>query len=386
MRTATAKSGGGRFERSARRAAFALAGGFFAAIVLLGGGEEWRRVEGPRVWKFPADHGAHSAFRIEWWYFTGNLADPLGHKYGYELTFFRQGVRIDPADPGNPWSIRDLYLAHFAVTDAGLGVFRKASLLSRSGPGLAGARPDALDVWCLDWSAKMTGNVIHLNARRDGLSITLRLEPRKPVVLHGVNGLSRKGAGEGEASFYASITDLETAGTITPATGRAPVVVTGTSWFDHEFSSDMLAKDKAGWDWFSFHLSDGRDLMVYFMRRADGTADDASAGTLVEPNGEARPLARSDIRMTILDRWRSPSSGGNYPGRWRLEIPAAGIDLVIAPLLADQELVAAGLPDLVYWEGAVAADGSSRGRPVRAEGYVELTGYAGDLKAIFDRK
>jgi predicted secreted hydrolase len=355
------------------------------AWALFGQGGEWRRAAGPRAWKFPEDHGAHPAFKTEWWYFTGNLTDGAGARYGYELTFFRQGVRIDPADPGNPWSVRDVYLAHFAVTDGGRGVFRTESSLSRSGPGLAGARTDALDVWCLDWSAKMTGSAVQLNARRNGAGISLRLEPRKPVVLHGVNGLSRKGPEAGESSYYVSFTDCGTSGAITPANGRAPIEVTGTSWFDHEFSSNMLAKDQAGWDWVSLHLSDGRDLMVYLIRRADGAADNVS-GTLVEPGGATRSLARADISLTTLDRWRSPKSGGDYPSRWRLVIPGAGIDLVITPLLADQELVGAGLPNLVYWEGAVAAEGASNGRPIRAEGYVELTGYAGDLKAIFNHK
>jgi predicted secreted hydrolase len=145
----------------------------------------------------------------------------------------------------------------------------------------------------------------------------------------------------------------------------------------------MLAADQAGWDWFSLHLSDGRDLMLYLMRRTDGSAVSVSSGTLVDRDGAARHLSPADFRVTVLGRWLSPKSGGNYPGRWRVEIPGAGIDLAVAPLLAGQELVAAGLPDLVYWEGAVAGEGISADRAVKAEGYVELTGYAGDLRSIF---
>lgn len=352
------------------------------AAVLLSQSGEWQRAVQPRAWKFPGDYGSHPGFRTEWWYFTGNLADTAGAKYGYELTFFRQGVEFTPKNAGNPWSVRDLFLAHFTITDVSRGSFRAEDILSRSGPGLAGARTGQMDVWLLDWSARMREGEILLSAHKNGLEISLRLKPRKPVVLHGLNGLSQKGAAEGVASYYASLTDLETHGTISFANNAAPITVVGTSWFDHEFSSDILAKDQVGWDWFSLHLSDGRDLMIYFMRRADGSVEASSSGTLIERVGAARHLARDEIALDILDRWRSPKSGGNYPSRWRIKIPTAGIDIALKPLLADQELVAAGLPGLVYWEGAVAGEGISAGHKITAEGYVELTGYAGNLGSI----
>jgi len=370
-------------ERLARGAAVVLACAVLAAAGSAVSEDGWLRADRPHIWKFPEDDGSHPAFRTEWWYFTGNLSDAAGARYGYELTFFRQGVRFASADPGNPWSIRDLYLAHFAITDVSRSAFRAVDLMSRSGPGLAGASTERLDVWLMDWSARSGEEGIRLAARKAGLELALRLKPRKPVVLHGTNGLSRKGEAEGEASYYASLTDLETSGRITMGSGRPSVEVSGTSWFDHEFSSNMLAEDQAGWDWFSLHLSDGRDLMLYLMRRADGSVEGVSSGTLVDREGGSRHLSKADFRVTVLDRWRSMKSGGIYPSRWRIEIPKAGLDLVLAPLLADQELVAAGLPDLVYWEGAVAGEGGAGGRAVKAEGYAELTGYSGDLRSAF---
>ncbi|MDP2914401.1 MAG: lipocalin-like domain-containing protein [Candidatus Aminicenantes bacterium] len=354
------------------------------AAVLLSQSGEWQRAVQPRAWKFPEDHGSHPSFRTEWWYFTGNLADAAGAKVGYELTFFRQGVQFTPKNAENPWSVRDLFLAHFTVTDVSRGGFRAEDLLSRSGPGLAGARTGQMDVWLLDWSAKMENGVIDLSARKNALELRLQLKPRKPVVLHGANGLSQKGPAAGEASYYASLTDLETHGTISLAQNAAPIAVSGTSWFDHEFSSNMLAKDQVGWDWFGLHLSDGRDLMIYVMRRADGSVEAASSGTLVERAGAARHLVRAEIVLDVLDHRPSSRSGGNYPSRWRIKIPTAGIDIAVTPLLADQELVAAGLPGLVYWEGAVAGEGISAGHKITAEGYVELTGYAGDLRSIMN--
>ncbi len=355
--------------------------------------DAWRTADGPRTWKFPEDHGAHLAYKTEWWYFTGNLAGPAGEKYGYELTFFRNGVRTAPSAPANPWSVRDLFLAHFTLTDVAAGAFRAEDVLSRSGPGLAGARAENLDVWIGDWSARMKDGTISLRARRQGLELALELTPRKPVVLHGRGGLSRKGPGEGQASYYSSLTDLETKGIISFGGGDERRAVSGRSWFDHEFGSGLLAEDQIGWDWFGLHLSDGRDLMIYLLRRKDGSIEGASAGTLVAPDGSARPLAlRADrergddqieFSVTALDRWRSPRSGGTYPSRWRIAIPSEEIDLWVAPLAAGQELLPATLPNLIYWEGAVAGTGTVRGRPASCEGYAELTGYAGSLRGIF---
>jgi predicted secreted hydrolase len=233
-------------------------------------GEEWRQAVGPWSWSFPRDHGAHPEFRTEWWYFTGNLRDGAGNRYGYQLTFFRQGVRLKPPNPGNPWSLRDLYLAHFAVTDVSNGSFRFAEQVTRSGPGLSGAAADGMNVWNLGWSAKMKGDTIHLQAAHEGMALSLALKPRKPLTLQGEKGLSRKGPAEGQASYYYSFTDLATTGTIKTPDMQMPVAVAGVSWFDQEFGSNVLSRDQLGWDWFSIHFSDGRDLMLFsFVKRTE---------------------------------------------------------------------------------------------------------------------
>lgn len=366
---------------------------FLALAAMAAGLETWRKADGPRTWKFPEDHGAHPAYKTEWWYFTGNLAGPAGEKYGYELTFFRNGVRTAPSAPANSWSVRDLYMGHFTLTDVTAGTFRSEDVLSRSGPGLAGARTENLDVWIGDWSARMKDGTISLRARRHGLELALEAAPRKPAVLHGPGGLNRKGPAEGQASYYSSLTDLETRGTLTFGDGVRRTV-SGRSWFDHEFGTGLLAEDQIGWDWFGLHLSDGRDLMIYLLRRKDGSTEAASTGTLVAADGSTQLLTfRADRKrgqdpiiessVTVLDRWHSPRSGGIYPSRWRITIPAEGIDLVVVPLVAGQELLPATLPNLIYWEGAVAGTGTIRGRPAACEGYAELTGYAGSFRGIF---
>ena len=345
--------------------------------------DDWQQAIGERSWSFPRDHGAHPEFRTEWWYFTGNLLDGAGNRYGYQLTFFRQGVRLIPADPKNPWSLRDLYLAHFTVTDVSNDKFLFAEQVTRSGPGISGAAAYGMNVWNLGWSAKMKGDAIHLRAAHEGTELSLELKPRKPLILQGDRGLSRKGSGYGQASYYYSFTDLATRGTIRTADSQMPVTVKGVSWFDQEFGSNVLSRDQVGWDWFSIHLSDGRDLMLFFLRKKDRTVEEESSGTLVEPDGKSRYLKLDEIQLEALGTWKSPRSGGAYPDRWRIRISAAGIDLQIAPLVADQELNTSGSTRVTYWEGAVSGKGTSAARQITCEGYVEMTGYAGSLGGVF---
>jgi predicted secreted hydrolase len=343
----------------------------------------WKEAEEPRRWSFPKDHGAHPEYRTEWWYFTGNLADEKGNRYGYQLTFFRQGIRTEPADRGNPWSVRDLYLAHFSISDVSQKRFTYDERVSRTGPGLAGASTEGLHVRLLDWSATQKGETISLRATNPSMEIVLELTPRKSVVLHGDQGLSRKGDREGQASYYTSYTDLATTGMLKPAGSAALLKVAGVSWFDHEFGSNQLTPEQEGWDWFSLHLSNGQELMLYLMRRTNGTVEPSSSGTLVGPEGKSTHIPLAGMNLQVLEQWKSPGSGAVYPSRWRISIPSAGIELTVSPLLADQELRTEASTGITYWEGAVDGQGLSRGRKVTCQGYVELTGYAGSMGGLF---
>ena len=227
----------------------------------------------------------------------------------------------------------------------------------------------------------MKDSGIVLEARDDGMEIQLRLIPRKPPVIHGVNGISVKGADPGQASYYVSLTDLDTRGTL--KLGSSSFAVRGASWFDQEFGSNQLTSEQQGWDWFSLHVGDGKDLMIYLLRLRDGTVEPASSGTLIMSDGSARHLKRSDFTISVLDHWKSPRSGGEYPSRWKIQVPSAGIDLTILPRIPNQELITPGSTGITYWEGAVSGKGLSGGRPVFCEGYVELTGYAASLGGLF---
>jgi len=343
----------------------------------------WQLALEPRAWNFPRDHGAHPEYRTEWWYFTGNLKDQSGNKYGYQLTFFRQGLRFTTAERANQWSMRDVYIAHFTITDVTKNTFTMDERMSRAGPGLADALTENLKVWLFNWRANMQRNTILLEAQNTDMQLTLELTLQKPVVFHGDRGFSKKGAGRGQASYYTSFTDLKTTGSIKTRSSGARIQVNGTSWFDHEFGSAQLAQDQEGWDWFGLHLSDGRELMIYLLRKTDKTLNVESSGTIVEPDGTSQHLKLSDISVAMLDTWKSSRSGGSYPCRWRITIPSEQIDITVAPLVADQELDTRQTTGIIYWEGAVAGQGTSAGRQVACEGYVELTGYAGSLGGIF---
>ena len=351
--------------------------GFGPSSVLFSGGdddtESYARALGPRKFSFPADHGPHDDYKTEWWYFTGNLDDPAGRQFGYELTFFRFALSPHLVPSGSAWRSNQLYMAHFALTDVENDRFRSFERFSREALGLAGANSDRLHVWLYDWSATFNQSTVFpltLHAATDGIAIDLTLNKGKPMVLNGQAGFSRKSKEAGQASYYYSFTRLPTAGTIR-IDGRT-VRVLGNSWMDREWSTSALSEEQAGWDWFALQLSDGRDLMFYRLRRKNGAVDPYSTGTLVNADGTAVPLPHDAVLIQERRQWRSPRTGALYPAEWLLSLPEYGIELVVEPLVSDQELDVS----FKYWEGAVDVRGTSKGKPVSGRGYVELTGYA----------
>lgn len=332
-------------------------------------------------YEFPRDHGSHDAFRTEWWYYTGHLQTAEGRRFGFELTFFRRAIAPDQVETRpSRWSVDQLYLAHLAVTDVTGQRFHFRDRISRAGLGKAGAATTRLRVWLDQWRAESSEHTDQhrLAAKADGVALSLTLNPAKPLVVHGERGISKKGAGIGQASHYYSFTNLTTAGSVT--IGTETYRVSGTSWMDHEFGSADLGADLAGWDWFSIQLADKRELMVYRLRHADGSSDAASSGTLVLADGRTQHLSASDIQLTALDTWTSPTSKATYPHRWQVSIPSLELSLKLTPLLADQELRTTRSTRVTYWEGAVAVEGTERGQPIKGQGYVELTGYAERIK------
>lgn len=328
-------------------------------------------------YEFPRDHGSHDTFRTEWWYYTGNLSTKEGRRFGYQLTFFRRGmpaaqVKTQPSK----WSITQLYLAHFAISDLSKKEFHHAEKLSRAGLGKAGAEAERLRVWIDRWRAEMTQESNHhvLTASDGEIAIQFDLSPEKPPVLHGTSGISRKGADAGQASHYYSFTRMATTGILT--IGKDTFDVAGTSWMDHEFGSADLGKDLVGWDWFSLQLNDQTELMLYRLRRADGSADPVSSGTFIDREGETHHLRIGDVTLEPLTYWTSPESRGRYPQMWRLTIPSKQLSLELTPLMAEQELITSRSTQVTYWEGAIEVTGAANGTSIKGRGYMELTGYA----------
>ena len=330
------------------------------------------------VYAFPRDHGNHEQFQTEWWYFTGHVLGSDGRRFGYELTFFRRG--IDSSDAWNNlsiWSMRHLYLAHFALTDEQTDRFRVAEKMSRAGIHKAGSLADGLDVWIDRWSVKAMSpdhRQFRLQAKAQEFSINLVLESEKPPVIHGPNGVSYKGVEVDQTSHYYSLTRLETVGSI-EVDGES-MVVEGLSWMDHEFGSGDLADNLVGWDWFSLQLDNEHEIMAYGLRRADGSFDPVSSGTLVYPNGSSKALVLKDWQITVNQHWTSPATGARYPHHWSFSIPSKQIELTLSSLMSNQELITTHSTGVTYWEGAVDISGQWEGEDIHGQGYVELTGYA----------
>ena len=318
---------------------------------------------------FPRDHGSHPEYQTEWWYYTGHLRTDDGRRFGFEVTFFRVGVRPGIAK-GSEWDLEHMMPGHFAVTDVDGKAFRFYEKLNRGSKFTADAATGRLDVFNEAWRATTNPDGswrLVANEGKDALDLTLRT--RKAPAIHGENGVSVKAPAAGYASHYYSMTRLEATGTVNGAK------CSGQAWMDHEFGSSALRENQRGWDWFSIQLDNDAELMLYIIRKTDGSADVTSSGSLITSDGRVIHLRREQMRITATDRWKSPKSGATYPMGWRVEVPSLEVALTLEPLLRDQELVTRGSTRITYWEGAVDVTGSFSGVGVRGVGYVEMTGY-----------
>jgi len=368
-------------QKSAFRVKFWILASFllFLAVSLLASSFTYKLALPGRKFSFPQDHFSHPDFKTEWWYYTGHLETEGGKKYGYQVTFFRFGVRDrQGGEKENPALFTDLYMAHFAVSDKQERKFLFRERANRGYAGKAGASTDRYLVWNEDWRVEGRGESHFIEIKDRDAALRLRLTPLKPPVLHGDRGLSQKGEGEGRASYYYSLTRIKTEGDL-EINGKKERVH-GLSWMDHEFGSNQLREDQVGWDWFSIQLENKTEIMLYLIRRQDGFPDPYSSGTLVLDSGTIQHLALQDFRVEVLEKWKSPKSGGNYPMRWKVTIPAEALALEIVPSFPDQELDTRKSTKVTYWEGAVQVRGTYRKKPIQGLGYVEMTGYVGKLK------
>ncbi len=330
-------------------------------------GAEWREISPEDRVELPRDLYFQRDYRLQWWYFTGHLFDDSGREFGFELTFFAAGVQ--KRDYRSRFGTDTVYLTHAAVTDVSGGRYYHWSDADAGAYGFSGADSGRLSVWSDKASVKGTLETMHIRAGSGESGFDLVLTPKKPFVLQGRDGYSRKSEESPLiASLYFSFTDLATGGSL--RLGERVFSVRGKSWFDRELSSRGLAANESGWDWFALQLDDGRELMLYDLRKKDGSLDPFSAGMVMEKDGTSRQLNRDDFTVTVLKHYRSARTNIRYPSAWEITVPSASLHLLVTPLATDQEFTGAGLFGGAYWEGTCAVEGSAAGRA-----YVELTGY-----------
>lgn len=343
-------------------------------------------VTGPCDFSFPKDHGSHPGYRTEWWYYTGNLEAKDQRPYGFQLTFFRRQIRPLPKAAAeqpdqSAWRTPHIYLAHAAVSDIAGGRHLHAEDMARNALNMAGVSRNEgkTTIYLKNWSAVIEGKRHRLQAHTDRFGFDLSLSAKKPPVFHGRGGYSRKGSDPERASCYYSFTRLSARGTLT--VGGQSASVLGNAWMDHEFSTAPLEPDIIGWDWFSLQLSDETEMMIFLLRKPDGTAHAASSGTFVDRAGQTRHLSMEDFNITVRDTWRSSQSKAVYPAKWDITVLPLNMTLQLASRLADQEMITRASTGVTYWEGSVSVQGTRGRKPLKGTGYVELTGYARSFEA-----
>ena len=319
----------------------------------------------PRAFRFPYDHGSHPDFKTEWWYVTGNLRSTGGRRWGFQITIFRQGLMRTGARDENPWKATNLYLLNTAISDIKRDRFLYFRDLARAGPGICGAKIGILDVWMKTARMAMNKNMLYLSYKGSTFSLHLSCRPLLPPSLNGDQGLSRKGPRPCQATYYYSLPALKTEGTLQTPEGR--FVVSGISWFDHEFGTNQLAPDQAGWDWVSLHLSDGSHLMIYRIRKTNGNIEPASSATFIGPGGKPTCLYADQFQLVPLPSSESTIYGIRYSLKWQLEIFSLRLKLTLSPWMKTQAWPGNKKGGIPYWEGAINVKGLKDGNLITGE-------------------
>lgn len=320
------------------------------------------RVTPGRAFSFPADHGPHPEFRIEWWYVTANLRDASGNAYGAQWTLFRQALQ--PGKTFEGWATQQVWMGHAAVTRA--DTHRTAETLARGGVGQAGVETEPFRAWIDAWQMRAhdgfdakTVAPLELTASSAEFAYALRLTADRPLVLQGENGFSRKSERE-QASYYYSQPFLKVTGEVD--IDDKPVAIIGLAWMDREWSSQPLASDQSGWDWFALHFDGGEKLMLYRMRETSGRH--YASGNWISPEGKSTLLGTDEI--TMMPKATTEIAGRKIPTAWHVSIPRLNLAIDCAPLNPKSWMGTS----FAYWEGPISFAGSHRG-----VGYLELTGY-----------
>lgn len=317
--------------------------------------------------KIPDDFYYKNNYRVQWWYFTGQLFDLRGEEYGYELTFFV--IDVQKRRYKSKFGVNKLYISHFSLTDVNNRKFLYIEKIDSGIYNFSGAKDDKLSVWV--GQDRLEGNYdkFYIKAQNDNIKINLNLKPKKPLVLNGENSYSRKSEDSYLfSSIYFSYTNIEAEGFI--SINNVIKRVKGKSWFDREIFTRVLSHSQKGWDWFSIRLDNDCEIMLYLLRKRDGTVDRYSSGTIVYRDGTYRHLRLDEFNIKVLSYYKSKKTKTNYPSKWLISIPSERLFLKITPMVKDQEILAYTSINNHYWEGLCKVEESVTGRA-----YVELTGY-----------
>ena len=306
--------------------------------------------------EFPADHGAHPDYRIEWWYVTANLRGEDGRDYGVQWTLFRSALA--PGDDGTAWTTPQIWMGHMGVTTPERHFH--AERMARGGIGQAGVEAEPFRAWIDEWSMEgPTPSEVRLRAAGEQAAYDLTLAAQGPFVAQGERGYSVK-ASTGQASYYYSQPFYEVEGTLSLPSGE--VAVSGTGWMDREWSSQLLDEGQTGWDWFSLVFDTGERMMTFRLR--DEARGDHTRATWIAADGTPTPYEHGAVTLTPLATHEV--AGREVPVRWRVEMPERGLDVTTEPV-NPSSWMGTSFP---YWEGPIRVSGTHDG-----VGYLEMTGY-----------
>jgi predicted secreted hydrolase len=332
------------------------------------------KADSSREFVFPRDHGAHNDFKLEWWYFTGNLRTTNGRQFGYQFTIFRNALSNSKPEIKSDFATNQLYFAHLGLTDIKSNKHYSFEKFARGAAGLTKAEYNPLEISIEDWSLKgeylnnnYTAPKMEIKAKEDNISLELILEPVKNIVQHGEKGLSKKSNIQGNASYYYSLTRIKTDGTI--SIDGNDYLASGYSWMDREWSTSALAKNQKGWDWFSIQMSDNSELMFFRLRDTNSKTDFAK-GTYVFADGRSESIESNEVEFRAI-KTEKVESGINYPQKWNIKIPKYSLDIIAETQILDQEMKLS----VKYYEGSIKVSGTNQNKMIDGLGYVELTGY-----------
>ena len=323
----------------------------------------------------PRDHAAHLDSRVEWWSLKGELHPSAGKSMGFHLAFIRSQVE-SAQESRSRFAPRHVIAARASLSDLDKAQQWHDQRVARMGFGLADMAEDDLRIVLHDWSLQRSGqapsNVFTGRIVAKDFQLDLRCQQTLMPLLSGEGGVLHRDPLLGYPTRYYAMVQLKVEGQVTARGNRQGV--SGRAWLDHGWGRRMMAPDAVGSDWFCINMNDGGALMVFRMRRSDGTS--AWSGAALRRAGQPDKVFQiEEIKLTAGKTWRSPASGAVYPVEWRIEL--AGARYTVKARMQEQEVDGGNEIGDVFWEGLCDLQ-DAQGK-VAGTGYLEMTGYAAEI-------